>query len=57
MTFSLEIECDNAAFETGLRYEIERIVRRALDDLKDGAIDGKLRDVNGNTVGEWSLED
>ena len=53
MTFSLEITCNNAAFEEGAHLEVARILRELADRLEaDETIKQlKLRDVNGNTVG------
>lgn len=58
MTFKLEIHCDNAAFgDAALErcMEVARILRALSYDMlaKDDA--GRLRDRNGNTVGEWSF--
>lgn len=40
------------------RAEIARIMERAVGDVREGfGGHGYLRDVNGNTVGEWSLTD
>ena len=35
--------------------EIARLLRRTADDLDNG-IERKLRDVNGNAVGFWTLD-
>lgn len=66
MTFTLTIDCDNAAFEDNPASEIRRIVRKlgesqalyAIDpsDRRYGANEGTVRDGNGNTVGRWSFE-
>lgn len=48
------IETSNAAFEDTPATELARILRRLADDfeqLGEPAASGKLRDVNGNTVG------
>lgn len=58
MTFTLTIDCDNAAFEDNLKGEVARILvnlvesRIAWDDTE-----GNLRDAGGNTVGSWSFAD
>ena len=55
MKFTVEIECDNAAFADDCHsYEVARILRELADDLDAGLFDGKrkstgLRDANGNT--------
>jgi hypothetical protein len=63
MKFTLEINCDNAAFEDAdgndCAYpEIARILRELSDKYDEGRYIGpvvKLRDDNGNTVGEARL--
>jgi hypothetical protein len=51
MKFTLEIDCDNAAFEDEMASEIARILRTTAKRVADGEDDMRLRDVNGNTVG------
>lgn len=69
MTLTITIEMDNEAFgESGMDRAQE--VFRVLNDLtgrlypetfEDGADsydrNGKLRDINGNTVGEWRVSE
>lgn len=55
--FSLIIETDNAAFDDAEATETARILRAVADRLEDGNLDGKAHDLNGNTVGEWRLND
>jgi hypothetical protein len=53
--FSLTIETDNAAFDPDAGAELARILAELagkLDPLP-GPASGRLRDVNGNTVGRW----
>ena len=55
MKFTLEIECDNASFgetENECAEEVSRILR----SLEPYWGEGKMRDGNGNTVGNWSFE-
>lgn len=48
----LGIATDNAAFEdNGKGRECARILREAATKMRDGDLDFKLRDINGNTVG------
>jgi hypothetical protein len=59
MSFKLEFETDNAAFEEGDCPEVEivrilRDVAATVADL-DGTKSGNVVDSNGNTVGSWSL--
>ena len=63
MRFTLEIDCDNEAFEVfgdggwrvSTRREIERIAGSAAARIEDGESAGNCRDSNGNTVGKWAL--
>jgi hypothetical protein len=55
MKFTLEIEMDNAAF--GDPSELSRVLRQCATDVADlDRDDGRLRDINGNTVGRWSVQ-
>lgn len=58
MRFVLEIECDNAAFagdddELAVvqAQEVSRILRRAAEQVEEGAEYVRLKDINGNRVG------
>ncbi len=55
MTFKLNIECDNAAFEDNVGEEVGRILRQAAQKMERGDIPGTLFDSNGNAVGEAVL--
>ena len=51
--FTLTIKTDNAAFEdTG---ELPRILRIVTSCIEEGFESGKVRDINGNTVGTYTL--
>ncbi len=58
MKVSIEVQCDNAAFEPRPGVELARILRELADDLcsADPAypfdIETNLRDANGNMVGD-----
>ena len=62
MRFTLTIDCDNAAFGEML-HERAAEIRRILNDVSERlasdeyTISGKLRDVNGNTVGRFWFEE
>lgn len=54
--FTLKINTDNAAFEDDATHEIKRILEEVAMDLElatNHGCSGNIRDVNGNTVGEW----
>ena len=59
MKFTLEIKMDNKAFEDP--SELARIIKEQVLNRIDisnksvGGIDGKVRDINGNTVGQWDI--
>jgi hypothetical protein len=61
MRFALELECSNAAFGNTHAERCEEIARilRALADRLDAntAEPGRLRDSNGNTVGDWNMDE
>jgi hypothetical protein len=53
--FKLEFNTANAAFDD-LPSESARILRDVIKRLQQGHTGGTCRDVNGNTVGRWSLK-
>jgi hypothetical protein len=57
MEFSIEIDCDNAAFDGDPVDEIVRILNVVKGKLRSGHHDGSLVDENGNTVGSFELVD
>ena len=56
MTFTLKIECDNAAFADEPASEIAAILRKAAARVANGEDDFPLHDFNGNTVGRAKVE-
>ena len=54
---TIKINTDNAAFDDIASPEITRILHELADKINsDYSLDGcKLRDINGNTVGEYSI--
>ena len=56
MKLTLEISMENAAFDDSPLAEAARILREAAGMLDTGADNGKLRDVNGNTVGFFEVD-
>ena len=55
--FTLTIKTDNAAFADDPRPEVARILRKLADRVDDetGDTSWSVRDINGNTVGHWTL--
>lgn len=52
--FALEFETFNAAFDT-LEHETARILFAIARSVEHGETHGKVRDINGNTIGKWEL--
>ena len=58
MRLILKMQMDNAAFgESNMEalQESARILREIADDMESGNPCGRCRDVNGNTIGEWTV--
>lgn len=56
--FEVKLSTSNAAFEDESgAFEVARILRALADKLEDGHRDGIVKDVNGNTVGNFRLND
>ena len=60
MRFTLEIELGNDAMRTGAHLEktlaeVGTRVRAALPGVITREDNGRIRDVNGNTVGKWQV--
>jgi hypothetical protein len=55
MKFKVEMSTDNAAFDGDAGAEVARILREVAGEVAGGKTDGKCRDINGNSVGKWSL--
>lgn len=56
MKLTVDLAMDTAAFDDDLGEEAARILEVVAHKLRDGYQDGRLRDVNGNTVGCWQIE-
>ena len=55
MTLTVTIEMDNAAIEDDAT-EIRTILRAVADAYESGSNGCSLCDVNGNSVGDWSIK-
>ncbi|HXJ55422.1 MAG TPA: hypothetical protein VNU68_02045 [Verrucomicrobiae bacterium] len=57
MKFKLTIAMDNAAFEDGAdgMFEVARILEELAADLRNGSAASTLMDVNGNSVGRYTV--
>jgi len=57
MNFILKFACDNAAFEgENLLFELARILKKTAAKVEAGEREGRVMDINGNTVGDFRLE-
>ena len=59
MNARITINMDNAAFEDFLGSELARILRDLADRIEDGDLADRivLRDYNGNTVGQFEIDE
>lgn len=53
MLFRLSVDMNNAVFED--KEELIRILETAISKLREGNETAKLRDINGNTVGTYTI--
>lgn len=53
--FKLEFDTDNAAFDHRAASETARILREVGEKIKNGYFNGKVMDVNGNSIGTFEL--
>lgn len=51
--FTLTFKTQNAAFDSGV--EVARILRTIAEKVDQDYSEGTVRDINGNTVGKWTL--
>lgn len=52
--FTMKFSTDNAAFDDEA-HEVSRILKEVAAQVERGSDYGTVRDVNGNTIGEWSF--
>lgn len=56
MRFTLEVEMDNDAFVVAPGHQLALILDHAKAQILDqGMTEAPLMDINGNTVGRWSI--
>ena len=53
--FTLKFDTDNAAFEDDPKTEIARTMREVADKIEAGSIQDYIRDINGNTIGQFAF--
>ena len=57
MEFNLKINVDNDAYyNQHIQYQLIDNLKNVIATLEVAEDWGTVRDINGNTVGEWSLE-
>lgn len=56
-TITVKIDSDNQAVVDDPDHATRDAMRRAARGVQHGATRGTLRDVNGNPIGEWELQD
>jgi len=56
MGVKIEFSTDNAAFEAPADYMIATVLREIAMKIEGGKTEGAVVDINGNTIGQWSIE-
>lgn len=54
--FTLQVFTANAAFDDELAHELPRILRELADRIEAGETRGRVRDINGSSVGTFKLD-
>tara|TARA_R110000737_G_C14196329_1_gene416373 strand:+ start:234 stop:428 length:195 start_codon:yes stop_codon:yes gene_type:complete len=55
--FNLQFDTDNDAFiACPIEAKVEAILTLVANDVSAGEESGAIRDINGNTIGHWSLD-
>lgn len=59
MKITIELATDNASFETesDYQFEVTRILKAITSKIANGLEYCKIRDLNGNTIGFYQVED
>jgi hypothetical protein len=53
MEFKLNIDMDNAVFDSMPEFEISSMLLEVATRYQGGEVDGQITDINGNTVGSF----
>jgi len=56
MKITIEIRTDNDAFVERYDHQLSEILSTVSYKVVDGQKDGNIRDINGNTVGKFTVE-
>lgn len=54
---NIKFNTSGQAFEDYGDTEVERVLEEIIRKVKNGCVDGKILDINGNIIGKWTLED
>ena len=57
MDFEIKFNMDNSAFDIIPEREIKAILTRIADRVINGLTTGTIRDINGNNIGMWIIND
>jgi hypothetical protein len=57
MEFKLKFNMDNESFDNFPESEICTILDSVKNKIADGHVFGKIRNVSGNTIGEWVIDE
>lgn len=52
---NIKFNTSGQAFEDYGDYEVTRILEEIIEKVKNGHTEGKILDINGNSIGEWKL--
>jgi hypothetical protein len=52
---NIKFNTSGQAFEDYGDTEVERVLEEIIRKVKNGRTEGKILDINGNTIGEWKL--
>lgn len=56
MEFTVSIKVDNDAYQSqAIQYQLIDNLKDIIKGLEDGRDWGTIKDINGNTVGNWDL--
>jgi len=57
MDFTLKINMDSAAFDVMPERELTSLLSKVAADISDGKVEGKIVNINGNTVGHFVINE
>ena len=55
MEFKLEFKMDNAIFDDKPKMEAARLLHEIGSLIYQGATNGRVIELNGNTIGKWEI--